>query len=69
MRKLKIVPQVAKASAPLLRPSTLARRHLISLHDLTPPEIDFLLKLAQEVKANPERYNNALKGRAPVSIW
>jgi ornithine carbamoyltransferase len=68
MRKLKIVRQVEKGSAPLLRPSTLAHRHLISLHDLTPPEIDFLLKLAQGVKAAPARYNHALEGRTLAMI-
>src|SRR5208282_5375128 len=69
MRKLKIVPQVGKESAPLLRPSTLAHRHLISLHDLMPLEIDFLLKLAQEVKAAPAPYHHALEGRALAMIF
>ena len=69
MRKLKIVPPAEKGSAPLLRPSTLAHRHLISLHDLTPQDIDFLLKLAQGVKATPARYHNALEGRTLAMIF
>jgi ornithine carbamoyltransferase len=68
MRKLTIVPPADKEALPLLRPSNLAHRHLISLHDLTPPEIDFLLKLAQAVKANPERYHHTLEGRALAMI-
>ena len=69
MRKLRIVPQVAKESAPLLRPSTLAHRHVISLHDLMPLEIYYLLKLAQEVKAVPARYSYALEGKALAMIF
>ena len=68
MRKLKIVPPARKEPAPLLHPPALSRRHLISLHDLTPSETDFLLKLAQEVKANPARYQNALGGRTLAMI-
>jgi ornithine carbamoyltransferase len=61
MHQFKIVPS-ADEPQPLLRPPAMAHRHLVSLHDLTPPEIDFLLKLAQQVKANPARYNHALSG-------
>ncbi|MGO8792396.1 MAG: ornithine carbamoyltransferase [Terriglobia bacterium] len=69
MRKLKIVAPTEKELPPLLRPSNLAQRHLISLHDLTPPDIDFLLKQAQAVKASPERYRTALDGRALAMIF
>jgi ornithine carbamoyltransferase len=68
MRKLKIVPPSEKGPAPTLPSQTLADRHLISLHDLTPPEIEFLLKLAHEVKATPARYHNALEGRTLAMI-
>ena len=60
MHKIQIVPPPGKDSADLLTPPGLARRHLISLHDLTALEIDYLLKLAHEVKTNPGRYKNAL---------
>jgi ornithine carbamoyltransferase len=69
MRKLKIVPSAERDSSPLLRPPSLAHRHLISLHDLTPPEIDYLLKLAQDVKADPVRYHDALEGRTLAMIF
>lgn len=69
MRKLNIVPPIAKQAAPLLRPSTLAHRHLISVHDLTPQDVDFLLKLAQGVKANPGRHNDALEGKTLAMIF
>jgi len=68
MSKLKIVPPADRELAPLLRPPTLAHRHLISLHDLTPQDIDFLLKLALAVKASPARYNNALEDRTLAMI-
>jgi ornithine carbamoyltransferase len=68
MHKLKIVPHAENQLAPLLRPPTLAHRHLISLHDLTPPEIDFLLKLANQVKADPAHYKNTLEGRTLAMI-
>jgi ornithine carbamoyltransferase len=69
MRKLKVVAPPKKELAPLLRPPALGHRHLISVHDLTPPEIDFLLKQAQAVKATPVPYHNALEGRAVAMIF
>ena len=65
MHKLKVVPTSEKSSIleKVQRPATLVRRHLLSLHDLSPQDIDFLLKLAQEVKVDPSRYGRALEGR------
>lgn len=68
MRKLKIVHSGKNDPAGLPRPPALARRHLISLHDLTPPEINFLLKLAQEIKADPSRYAKALDGQTVAMV-
>jgi ornithine carbamoyltransferase len=68
MHQLKIVPPTEKNLPPLVRPPSLAHRHLISLHDLTPEEIDFLLKLAQEVKAKPAHYKSALEGTTLAMI-
>jgi ornithine carbamoyltransferase len=67
MRKLKAVPGAEKE--PLLRPAVLARRHLLSLHDLTPPEIDYLLALAQRVKAAPGSYKHALEGKTLAMLF
>jgi ornithine carbamoyltransferase len=67
MRKLKVVVEAGKE--PLLRPAALARRDLISLHDLTPPEIDYLLALAQRVKAAPDRHRHALEGRTLAMLF
>jgi len=69
MRKLKIVPPTKIESVPLQRPATLARRHVISLHDMTPQEVDYLLKLAQEVKASPGRYHKVLEGRTLAMVF
>jgi ornithine carbamoyltransferase len=68
MRKLKFVPPVEKEATPVRFPSTLAHHHLISLHDLKPPEVDFLLGLAQGVKADPARFNHALEGKTLAMI-
>ena len=63
MRKLKVVTQGDKETSPLSRPSTLPHRHVISLHDLAPAEVEFLLKLGQRVKAQPSRFRSALDGK------
>ena len=69
MRKLNVVPAAGKDFAPLLRPPSLAHRHLISLHDLTPPEIDYLLKMAHQVKVEPARHKKALEGMALAMLF
>jgi ornithine carbamoyltransferase len=42
---------------------------LISLHDLVPAEIDYLLKTALRVKAHPARYRSALEGKALALLF
>jgi len=42
---------------------TLAGRDLISLLDFTPEEVEGMIVLASEVKANPEHHQQALAGR------
>jgi ornithine carbamoyltransferase len=69
MRKLNVVPAAGKDSAPRVRPPALAHRHLISLHDLTPAEIDFLLNMALHLKADPARYKHALEGKALAMLF
>jgi ornithine carbamoyltransferase len=68
MHQFKIVPTAEQDPKPLVRPPALARRHLVSLHDLTPPEIDYLMMLAQDLKSNPSHYKNALEGRTLAMI-
>lgn len=63
MRRLKVVTHGEKDTSPLLRPATLPHRHVISLHDFTPAEIEYLLELGQRVKAQPSRFRNALEGK------
>jgi len=69
MHKLNIVSFTDKGRQSLLRPPSLANRHLISLHDLTPPEVDYLLTLAAAVKANPTDYKTALGGKSLAMIF
>jgi ornithine carbamoyltransferase len=69
MRKLKIVPR-GEREVPLgPRPASLAQRHLISLHDLVPAEVEFLVKLALQMKAHPHRHQNALEGKTLAMLF
>ena len=43
--------------------SALRGKDLVSILDLTPRQAAAILKLAHEVKANPDRYANALRGK------
>jgi len=69
MAKLRIIARTERNLSPLARPASLAHRHLISLHDLAPPEIDYLLKLALRIKAHPARYRSALEGKALALLF
>jgi ornithine carbamoyltransferase len=42
---------------------------MISLHDLAPAEIEFLLKLGQHVKAQPHQFRSALDGRTLATLF
>jgi ornithine carbamoyltransferase len=44
-------------------------RHLISIHDLTAAEVAGLFRLAVDVKANPEKYAEALKRKSLAMIF
>jgi len=69
MRKLKVVPHARVENLPPARPATLAHRHLISLHDLVPSEIEYLLALAQHVKAAPFRHKQTLAGKTLAMLF
>jgi ornithine carbamoyltransferase len=69
MRRLKVIHRGEKEPPPLPRLATLARRHLVSLHDFSPNEVEFLLKLAQRIKAHPSRHRNALEGRTLALLF
>jgi ornithine carbamoyltransferase len=69
MRKLGIVHRADKELPHLPRPAGLVGRHLVSLHDFLPDEIEFLLKLAQRVKAQPLRSRHALEGKSLALIF
>ncbi len=69
MPRLNVVPAPAKKTSLPPRPATLARRHLVSLHDLTPPETEYLLALARHVKALPHKYKLALEGKSLAMLF
>lgn len=48
---------------PLPFPAGLSGRDLLSLHELSPGEVEFLLKLGRQVKAHAGRYAHALEGK------
>jgi ornithine carbamoyltransferase len=59
----------AESLPPLQRPQTLPGRHLLSLHDLSLGEAEFLLALGLRVKAHPADFREALKGRTLVTLF
>jgi ornithine carbamoyltransferase len=69
MPRLRVIRRAEQEVPLLARPTSLAHRDLISLHDLTPAEIDYLLKVARLVKAHPTRYRNALEGKALALLF
>jgi len=69
MRKLKLVPPTETQPAPPPRPTTMAHRHVVSLHDLAPSEIEYLLALARHLKADPLRYKETLVGKTLAMLF
>jgi len=69
MRRLKLITQADEQAPPLSRPSTLPHRHLISVHDLTPAEVDYVLKLGQTVKARPNSFKTVLEDKALAMLF
>jgi ornithine carbamoyltransferase len=53
----------SQAQSQAVTPKPLLSPDLISIADLQPQEISYLLELAAEVKAHPQKYSNALAGR------
>jgi ornithine carbamoyltransferase len=68
MRKLAVVSRAPKELTPPLPPATLARKHLISLHDLTTPDIDYLINLGRRLKSAPTDYKRRLEGKTLAMI-
>ena len=54
---------------PLQRPQTLPGRHLLSVHDLSLGETEFLLALGLRIKAHPADFRDALHGRTLVTVF
>ena len=63
MPKLNVVPRARGAAIPLPSVPGLKGRDLLSLHDLRPDEVEYLIELGRRVKSQPERYSRALDGR------
>ena len=43
-------------------------QHLLSLKDYSKQQIEDILKLAKDLKANPAKYADALKGKSVVTL-
>jgi ornithine carbamoyltransferase len=69
MHHLKVIHRTERVLPPLPHPPALSRRDLLSLHDLIPAEVDFLLKLALGMKAHPARYKHALEGKTLALLF
>lgn len=63
MRALNVVPHATTKAWPHPHTPNLGGRDLLSVHDLNPSEVEFILHLAERAKAQPNRYKNALLGR------
>lgn len=63
MARLGTIERPARKTHPLSTPPGIGGRDLLSLHDLTPKEVEFLLNLGRLVKGHPDRYAHALEGR------
>ena len=59
----------AESLPPLQRPQTLPGRHLLSAHDLSLGETEFLLALGMRIKAHPADFREALRGRTLVTLF
>lgn len=53
----------SQAQSQAMKPRSLSCPDLISIADLQPQEVTYLLDLAASVKAHPEQYSSALAGR------
>jgi ornithine carbamoyltransferase len=69
MGRLRVLPRERSQASPPPRPASLANHHLVSMHDLLPVEVDYLLKLARHVKAYPSRYKAALESRSLAMLF
>jgi ornithine carbamoyltransferase len=63
MPALTVVRRPRHEPRPLPSPPGLGSRDLLSLHDLSPVEVEFILHLARQVKAQPDHYEHALQGK------
>lgn len=69
MRALNFTSHAPTESWPVPYKPSLGGRGLLSVHDLTREEVEFLLYLGQRVKAQPRRYSQALEGKALAMLF
>jgi ornithine carbamoyltransferase len=69
MPRPEVVPSPISEPWPLEDQPGLVGRDLLSLRDLTPGEVEFLLHLAWRAKAQPARYRHALEGKALALLF
>jgi ornithine carbamoyltransferase len=69
MRRLNVVRRTAVEPWPLRYPPSLKGHDVLSLHDLTPDEVDYLLHSAWRVRAQPGRYSRSLEGKSLVMLF
>lgn len=69
MRQPRVLGGPAETLPPLHWTKGLAGRDLLSLHDLSSAEMDFLLQLAARVKSQPFRYRESLVGKTLAMLF
>ncbi|HUI42270.1 MAG TPA: ornithine carbamoyltransferase [Terriglobia bacterium] len=69
MPKLNVVRRARSAPLPLPSVPGLGGRDLLSLHDLRPDEVEYLIDLGRQVKAQPARYGHTLEGKEMALLF
>ena len=69
MRRSKTISRARKKKNSLTPKQSLSGRNLLSLQDLTAAQVEHLLKLAAQVKAQPRKFRRALEGKTLALLF
>ncbi len=69
MRRSKTISRARKKKNSLTPKKSLSGRDLLSLQDLTAAQVEHLLKLAAQVKAQPKKFRRALEGKTLALLF
>ncbi len=63
MSGITVIEHSVEKAQPLPFPPGMGGHDLLSIHDLSPKEVEFILNLGRQVKAHPGRYAHTLEGK------